>query len=559
MTILVRNVLFAASVGFFASLFGAKSFGAEADQTLKLSQYLQRPKLVVVVVIDQFRADYLTRFASRFLAARPTGKTIGGFRYLMGEGAYFPFAQFDVLQNMTCPGHAAILTGALPYAHHIPLNEWYDDSSAKDVYCVEDSSTELVGSNTKTKQPGVSPRLLKVSTFGDELKSAGYNSHIIAISLKDRAAILLGGHRADLAMWFDQDASEWISSRYYLPEGRRPSWMTHLNSEIAKKLFQPTLWKAKGQETGLSNQYDKGKFEREGSYGSKESLRTPVGIELTTQAAIAALKEYKLGSSTATDLLAVSYSSHDMLGHKFGPNAREMEELTIAEDQSLSELFTSINNTVPGGIKNALIVLTGDHGVAPTVPFAMTGRFETGTVNGSELLKNINTALSQKFGPTGEAAAGYVAAVHSFNFYLNHKAIAARKLTVKEVEDALKSLLLKENATEAVFSLSDYRAGRLPGGIHARQINNSYVPGINGDVVLIPKPFYVEEGEPATHMTGYSYDRTVPIVIAGPHILRNVYATQAHVIDIAPTLSFLSGVLPPTNSEGRVLSEAIGK
>jgi hypothetical protein len=191
---------------------------------IKLESFLSRPKLTLVLVIDQFRADYLTRFASRFLPSSGKNGEVGGFKYLMSKGAYFPQAKYDVLENMTCPGHATILTGSYPYLSGIVLNEWYDRSLGRMIYCVDDGDSPLVGSDLKGAESGVSPKNLVGTTVGDELKNSGRPSKIISIALKDRAAILLGGHRADLAVWLSSNY-RWVSSRYYVKDKELPRWI----------------------------------------------------------------------------------------------------------------------------------------------------------------------------------------------------------------------------------------------------------------------------------------------------------------------------------------------
>jgi predicted AlkP superfamily pyrophosphatase or phosphodiesterase len=539
-------------LALFLSSFAAPLAHAE-KAALSKEAFLKKPKLVVAIVIDQFRADYLTRFASRFLPAQQSGGAVGGFQYLMSHGAYFPFAQYDVFQCMTGPGHAMILTGAYPYQMGISLNEWFDQKTQKNVYCAEDADAEVVGAHHAGG--GYSPRNLKGSTVGDELKNAGYHSRVVAIALKDRAAILLGGHRADLAVWLDSDSYRWVSSRYYLKDGKLPAWMDELNGSLAKHKGEDYIWKGIGKETGLSNPFDAGNFERKFTVGSKEAEASPMGVTLTTDAALQALKAYHLGQNADSDLLAISYSSHDLLGHHTGPNAREMEELTIAEDRSIADLLNGIRKTLPGGLKDVVFTFTGDHGISPTVPYLKSVGFDAGSVDVDALTTKLNKALESKFGKADKGS--WILSVHSFNFYLNLPAVAARKLNVADVESELKRLLEKEPAAAFVFTRAEYEAHTLPPGMHARQIGKGYNAN-NGEVVMIPKPYYMEAGPVVTHMTGYNYDRSVPLIIAGARVRAGVYAKAVDVVDLAPTLSFLLGILPPSLSEGRVLHEAIG-
>jgi hypothetical protein len=195
---------------------------------LPLAQYRKRPKLVLVLVIDQFRADYLTRFESRFLPAEKGG-TVGGFQYLMSKGAYFPFGQYDLLQNMTGPGHATILTGAYPYLSGISLNYWFDSTKNEKVYCAQDDGSKTIEVVPPSANVGTSPKNLLGTTVGDELKNAGFPSRVFSVALKDRAAIFMGGHRADAAFWFDSGLYQWASSQFYFPKGKLPDWIKHSN------------------------------------------------------------------------------------------------------------------------------------------------------------------------------------------------------------------------------------------------------------------------------------------------------------------------------------------
>lgn len=547
----ISMVLVSTIVWTTARAANPPSMPAVFGKKLTLEQFQERPRLVLVLVIDQFRADYLTRFQKRFLPSR--SGALGGFQYLMSKGAYFPFAEYEQLQNLTGPGHATILTGGYPVSHRIILNDWFDVQTGKTVNCVEDAESPLIGGGGE-KDYGVSPRPLRSTTVGDELKLAGYKSRVVAIALKDRAAVLLGGHRADLALWFSEESNRWVSSRYYFPEGKLPGWVDTLNEKIHARKGKRLEWHPQGAETGLSETDKLASFEA--VHGGKDANESPIGVDLTNEAALAAIREYKLGSGPAPDVLAVSYSTHDMLGHSVGPNSRLMEEMTVYEDRALAELFKTLERSVPGGMKNVLVVLTADHGVAPAPNFLRSVKIPTGAVGQKNLTERMNEALAKKFGDPGKP--GWIANASTFNFYLNRTALDARKVAAADVESALKELLLKEPSTDSVFTRSEWLAGLRPPGRLKAQAEKGYVPGQNGDVVLIPKPYHIDNEKVPTHITGYAYDRVVPVVLAGPNVDPGVYAQPARVVDIAPTLSFLLGIIPPAQSEGRVLAEALG-
>ena len=518
------------------------------------------PNLILVLVIDQFRADYLMRFKSRFLpGGSASGAKPGGFQYLTSNGAYYPFGQYDILQSMTGPGHATVLTGSYPYQSGIPLNAWYDVELKDQFYCVEDRTKGSVGSAVK-HAIGSSPIQLIGTTVGDELKNAGYPSRVVALALKDRAAILLGGHRADLALWFDPGKYRWVSSQYYLPEGQLPAWVNRLNDDVAKRIEQAPEWKMEGPATGfsLTDPMNVHASTRLVQGVSVDSMNMGIsGIDLTEFSAERAIEELKLGQNKTPDVLAVSFSTHDYLGHEFGPNSRELEEMTVFEDKALARLFEFVQKKVPGGLKNTLIVLTGDHGIPPNPDWLVKNKIDAGRIKEHELTKAINSILNEKHGKP--SSGDWITYVTEFNFYLNRDAADSKQISLSTLERDVKEYLNTVPGVAHVFSRTDYRERKLPPGVHERQILHTYFPKRSGDVIIIPKPFYMVEGDTVNHMTGYSYDRTVPIVFAGPGIQPGKYSTPAEVIDIAPTLSFLAGILPPSLSEGRVLSEALKK
>lgn len=532
--------------------------------------FVKKPKLIVLLVIDQFRSDYLTRFQDRFLPAKNSNGAVGGFNYLISNGAYFPYAQYDILQSMTGPGHATLLTGSYPYQSGIPLNDWYDSKLGKNVYCVDDEKTQLVGFDDGKDHPGMSPKNLIASTVGDELKNAGYPSKVISIALKDRAAVLMGGHRADLALWFDPKTFRWISGQYYLPDNKLPSWVSQLNEEIKIKKSPMKIWSAKLQETMKSyfNTTDSypndqklvGKIGPTFNHGiaacSPEELSSPYGNELTAQAAIRAIDFYQLGKSKTPDLLAVSFSSHDYVGHAFGPNSKEIEDMTISEDRVISTFLNNLKAKVPGGLNEVVVVLSADHGVAPNSDWLIKNRMNAGRVDVKDLTSKVEATLTSKFGKV-EADKKWITYVIDLNFYINREIITAKKINLIDVENEIKKVLQSEDGFAHVFTHSDYDKRILPPGMHERQILKTYYNGRSGDVIAIPKPFFINgDDNTTTHMTGYTYDRTVPLIITGQAFKAEIFPKIVDVIDIAPTLTFLTGTIPPSLSEGRVLTEA---
>ncbi len=531
--------------------------------------YQEKPKLAVVLVIDQFRSDFLTRFPGRFLPASSAKGELGGFRYLMDKGAYIPYGEYEVLQNMTGPGHAMILSGTYPYNSGIALNNWFDQGSQDGVYCAEDKGSKTIGIAGDAKaHVGTSPKNMVATNLGDEMKNAGLTSKVYSIALKDRASIFMGGKRADLSLWFDQDYYQWVSSEYYLPKKELPTWVQELNTKLRENKGKDVPWQRLGKQTLVpfdNNILPLEKWVRNGfnvsfphqiRIGTKHTLNTPVGVDYTIDAAIAMIQKNKLGQGKHTDLLAVSISTHDYLGHEFGPNSEEMEEMTLYEDRAIAKLFNAIQKQVPGGMNSVVIVLTADHGIPPVPEYLQKEKIAAGRIDDKKLLEEVNQVFDAKYGKLGEKEK-WVPASKEMNFWFNHPAIAKKELAVETMEMELKKIIAeKTDGVIHLFSASDVKKGTLPPGMFQEQIRKSYYPGRSGDVVAILKPFYFSGEHTTGHMTGYAYDRTVPILFAGKRIKKGILP-QAHVVDIAPTLSFLMGIVPPAMSEGRVLGEII--
>lgn len=473
---------------------------------LTMEKYVA-PKLVVMLVIDQFRGDYLTRFEKQFLPAG-TAAQPGGFRFLMKNGAWFPFAQYDSLQNMTCPGHATIATGSHPATFGFSTNDWYDSTTKKKIYCADDPVH------------GLSPMRLKTTTVADELKSIQPKAKAIAVALKDRSAIMLAGHRADMAIWMEEKTERWGTSSYY-NKGQLPVWAQNQNKLLTKGYSEPTV------ESGRK------------------------GTKATFDLALAAVKAEKLGRGPHSDFLAISLSNHDMVGHAVGPNSKIMEDLTLAEDKALSEFLRALSQELKG-LDSVVIALSADHGIPPN-PIADSPILPSGKLDFLDATKKISQALDKKFGSSGKSA--WIESIFLYHFHLNEELIKDKKANRHEVEDEVRRILLEEKGILTAFTRTDFEKGTIAPTPEGAQFRRSYVPANDGDVVAIPQPFYAGGGKSlVTHITGYSYDRVVPVLIFGKPVKPGVYS-GAHIVDIAPTLSFILRILPPARSEGRVLDQ----
>jgi predicted AlkP superfamily pyrophosphatase or phosphodiesterase len=554
------------SVNFIVvtSLLLGAAFPLRAEP-LRVKTFREPPKLVVLVAFDQMRSDYLTRFRTRFLPAKGKDGRLGGFEALISRGAYYPFAQQDVFQSMTCPGHAMMLTGAYPSRMGISLNDWYDGKDS--VYCAEDRDHKTVGLD-KPGSPhlGTSPKNLIGSTVGDELKNAGYASKVVSIALKDRASIMMGGHRADWAVWFDANEFRWVSSDYYVRDGKLPAWVLDTNAALKGKIGASVTWEREGTPTGLSHEDHPPRFaggpnvkEFPFNYknGTSDALLTPEGLSMTEEIAEKAVQAEALGGHRHPDLLAVSFSNFDYVGHLFGPNSPEMEEMAVQSDRVLSRFLNFLQKEVPGGLDNVTLVLTSDHGAPPEPGWAQEQKLEAGRVDTKALGEKMESVLSDKFGKLGKGEK-WIGFEADLCYFVNPAALAARKVTIKPVADEIKAILQQDPSIAVAFTAADALEKKISNGpTFERQALKSFHAGRSGDVLAVPKPYHVSGNKPVNHQTGYSYDRGVPLIFMGKRFRGGVYANPADTVDIAPTLSFVLGILPPSQADGRVLAEAL--
>jgi hypothetical protein len=403
----------------------------------------------------------------------------------------------------------------------------------------------------------VSSRVLTTTALGDELKMADPASRVVSLALKDRSAILLGGQQPDMALWFDGKAGRWVTSLPYAPDGALPAWMTRLSDSLAPG-GTTWRWEVTGEGSGRSAHGRTGGFADTLAAWQKPLLASPYGLDLTVDAAAAALDAYALGADAAPDLLAVSFSSFDFLGHAQGPHSREMEAMFVATDRAIAELLGEVGRRVP--LDQVVIALTGDHGAPALAEWSAGQGRDAGRIVTADVLKRVEDALTTRFGKP--AGGRWVAADEDLNLWLSPAAIAALPPAGggrSAVEDAARDAILGVPGVGSAITSTDVRLGRLPPGDLARRVGNQYSPDRSGDVIAVPRPGWYTDDDPVSHMTGWSYDRLVPIVIAGPGVRPGLRAEGAEVVDIAPTLAFLLGTLPPAAAEGRVLSESLGE
>ena len=494
------------------------------------------PKLVLAIVIDQFRYDYLLRFRSDYHS---------GFARLLEKGAVFTDAHYMHAATVTAVGHGTFLTGATPSISGIIANEWYDRESGQTVTSVSDPATKLVGGNTD--RAGSSPRRLLVSTVGDELKIQRGESRVIGISIKDRSAILPAGHMADGAYWYDDHANAWVTSSYY--RGELPDWAKKLNQEQPAARYAGAKWlpfDAKGDSAKPFCSMTKDTGVR--FCGSIEA--TPWGNEMIEEFAERALEGENLGHHASTDVLAVSFSSNDYVGHAVGPDDPAVRDISIRTDRLLGKLFDAIDGRIGAG--NTLVILTADHGVAPVPEVNQARKMPGGRLNGGELTAKITDALTKRFGP-----GKWLLASSGGMLYFNQDLIRAQKLDPAEVELVAAEAGLEQHHIARVYT----RSQLVDGAVQHDEISRAFSVGFfgqrSGDLFVLQEPYYLFEATGTSHGTPYDYDNHVPVIFLGPGIKPGKYSTRIAVNDIAPTLAEILNVEQPSGSIGRILSEIL--
>jgi predicted AlkP superfamily pyrophosphatase or phosphodiesterase len=510
----------------------------------------RRIRLVVGIVIDQFRYDYLTRFERQF------GE--GGFRRLLNAGAVFSNANYIHTPTYTACGHATFMTGATPAMNGIVGNDWYDRETGKAVTSVSDSETKLL--NGTVGAEGMSPRRLVGSTLGDEMKLAtNGRAKVIGMSYKDRSAILSAGKHPNGAFWFDSATGGFVSSTYYFND--LPVWVKTFNHDQSPDKYFGRKW-----EPLLLEVVDQQSFQEVPAKGfpyilnggeQKPGLKfydqfqaSPFANDHLAAFARAAIEIESLGADDIPDLLTISFSANDLVGHAFGPYSQEVQDMTLRLDRTLADFFTYLDRKI--GLNSVMIVLTADHGVGP-VPEQVKAMGFGGRIDPASITNAVTATLNKRFGDEK-----WVVSFVNRNIYLDEGAVARRKLDLAEVETAASHAALMVPGIAAAITASQITSGHVPNGPVAVSVANGFFQGRSGNVIIVPRPFFIFGASPAAnHGTPYSYDTHVPVIFYGPGIAAGSYRSSSSPADIAPTLSSLLAVERPSNSVGRILTEAL--
>lgn len=485
-------------------------------------------RLVLLIAIDQFRYDYLTRFRDEYH---------GGLDLLLRNGADYVNANLEHYPTVTAVGHSTMMTGATPKVSGIIGNDWYDRESGKTVTSVSDDSIRPLGGSATT---GASPHRLLVSTIGDEMKRGlPGQPKVIGLSLKDRAAILPSGHMADAAYWYDTKTGDFVSSAYYFPS--LPEWVQAFDKRRLPDKYAGEEWQfQKGSPNGLFRMPPVGPKLADAVYSS------PFGSELLEEFAEEAIRQEKLGQRATTDLLTVSFSSNDAVGHSYGPDSPRAHDMCVQTDRILGKLFQYLDHSI--GMQHVLVVLTADHGVAPVPEELQRERIPGGRLTDDSLFGPMKDALTARFGQ-GQ----WILKTAGSSPYLNWPLIQEKKLDLGEVERVAAQAILGTPHVARVFTREQLLRGEVPGDKFSQRVARSYNAQRSGDVEVILEPYWIRNATGATHGTPYNYDSHIPLIFMGPGIKAGRYAEPAALNDLAPSLATLLNVETPSGSVGRPL------
>ena len=518
-----------------------------------------KPKLVVGIVVDQMRWDYVNNF-------KPFFKTQNGFLRFMNQGASCNNNLISYLPTVTACGHAAVYTGSTPAIHGITGNSWFDNIQQRMVYCVEDNSVQAVGIENSSAGK-MSPLNVWTTTIGDELKLAtNFKSKVYGVSLKDRGAIIPAGHSADGAFWYDSKSGNFISSTYY---GKTlPLWLTNYNNAKKVDSFYKLGWSlslpASVYEANCDkdqNEYESTPFGKDAKgfpYGLTQFIgkdygkvsSTPYGNNLVLDVATQTLINEKMGLDDITDLLAVSFSSPDYIGHAFGPNSWETLDGYIKLDELLAQFFTKLDQQV--GKDNYTVFLTADHAVAPIPGYAQKHKIPAGTITDDGIKNELGKILSAKgLNPK------LISAITEYNIYFNHLIMDSLQVSQDKLTSVITNYLEQKSNILQVVELRKAAIAPIPQSIRER-IVNGFNPQRSGDLMFITKSGVVGGGNTGTgHGVFYNYDAHIPLLFYGKGIKKGQVNNVNYMTDIAPTITTLLGIQMPSGSIGKPILEVI--
>ena len=514
----------------------------------------QPPKLIVGLVIDQMRWDYLYRYFDLY------GN--GGFKRLLDQGFSCENTFIPYIPTYTAPGHSCIYTGSVPAINGIVGNNWFDRSIDKNIYCTDDSTVSTVGSTSIWGK--MSPRNLWTTTITDELRfSNNFKSKVIGIALKDRASIFPAGHAANAAYWYDDNAGNWISSSYYMKE--LPDWLKQLNEKHFPDMAMTKDWitylpiEKYDQSTRDDNSYEHSILGETSttfphklsqiSKGKYEAFKfSPASITYTFDLAKASIENEKLGKNMSTDFLALSISSTDYIGHWFGPNSIEMEDTYLRLDNEIDEFLKFLDGKMGAG--KYLLFLTADHGVAHIPAFLHEHSVPAGVFNEGNLFNELTYMIEKKF----NIKKG-IKIIENYQVYLNTVEIEQSGKSIADVKQAVIKLLSSETFILQAFETDRISEASLPEPIKKMTING-FNPKRSGDIQFTIKPAYFVGSEiGTTHGLWNPYDTHIPLVWFGWNIKPGKTNREIYMTDISPTITSMLHIQMPNGCIGKVIGE----
>jgi predicted AlkP superfamily pyrophosphatase or phosphodiesterase len=517
----------------------------------------KQPKLVVGIVVDQMKTEYLYRFQSDF--------SENGFKRLMNDGYTFYNMHYNYMPTYTAPGHASVYTGATPAIHGIVSNGWYHRSLKRYVYCTEDDSVTTLVPGTE-KDGKMSPKNLQASTITDELKLAtNFKGKVIGLSIKDRGAILPAGHFADWAFWYSK-TGEFISSSFY--GEKLPKWVDEFNKE---KQYLPYLEKGwsllKPIETYNESLVDNNPYEGElykkapvFPYDLKEMYEgndagvlrvTPFGNDVLANLAKRAIEKENLGKDDITDFLTVSFSSTDYIGHTFGPRSIEIQDTYLRLDLTIADFLNYLDKTVGKG--NYLVFLTADHACAENSTHLKDNKYEVDNISYKDVAKDLSAFSNEEFG------VDLLLKYDSYNVHLDKETIKAKGLDLVKVKQSFKDFLYTKHYVKRVYTEEEILASSSNDQLLSF-VFKGYDPTQNGDLYFVYKPGFVEySATGATHGSPYAYDTNVPLMMYGWNIPKGKSHDKKVITQIAPTLAQKLNITLPNGTNSEVLNEVLEK
>ncbi|HEU0119856.1 MAG TPA: alkaline phosphatase family protein [Bryobacteraceae bacterium] len=517
----MKKTLFGLAIFASLSCLRAQAPAAAAPQA--------RPKLLLMIAVDQFRFDYLTRFRNEYNA---------GLAQLLRQGAVFTNANYEHMPTITAVGHATMLTGASPSMSGIIGNDWYERDTGKLTTSVEDTGSELLGGDGV----GSTPKRLLVSTVADEIKMAARGeSKTIGISLKDRSAILLPGRMADASYWFAEENGSWVTSTWYMKQ--LPKWVADVNARRPADQFLGKSWVplAGGAPLAKMSTTPDTMF-----YSAVEG--SPYGNDILEEFAELAIENEKLGQHAGIDVLTVSFSSNDKIGHAHGPDSAQAHDVSVRTDRVLGKLFAYLDKKI--GMKNVLVALTADHGVAPMPEVNTARKMPGGRIKEKEMTDALETKLNEKFG-----VGKWVAAKKGEQVFLSPTLLEQHGAA--RVRETAAAVLRNFAHVNRVYTKEQLVNGQTMQDKVGKRLVNGYHASRGADLVIVLDPYWIYGTTSTTHGSPFGYDTHVPIILMGPGVKAGRYHTAAAVNDIAPTLATILEVEVPSGSMGRVLAEAL--